>query len=109
MIEMIARTGVNRIILIWTFGLRDYHRPILVSFTRIINFYTPEKIFSIGQSWRRSTNYVKSTGCGFDLYSRKLNIYLHLYFHFFALVSRQSAALSSVTQHALLPELDGES
>ena len=24
----------------------------------------------------------KSTGCGLDLHSRKLNIYLHLYFHF---------------------------
>ena len=34
---------------------------------------------------------VKSTGCGFDPHSRKLNIYLHLYFHFFFLVSRQSA------------------
>ena len=29
---------------------------------------------------------VKSTGCGFDPHSTKLNIYLHLYFHFFALV-----------------------
>ena len=32
------------------------------------------------------------------------NIYLHLYFHFFAVVSRQSAA-SSATQHAMPPEL----
>ena len=29
---------------------------------------------------------VKSTSCGFDPHSRKWNIYLHLYFHFFALV-----------------------
>ena len=32
---------------------------------------------------------------GFDPHSRKRNIYLHLYVQFFALVSRQSAALSS--------------
>ena len=32
-------------------------------------------------------------------------MYLHLYFHFFALVSRQSAALISATQHAMPPEL----
>ena len=29
---------------------------------------------------------VNATGCGFDPHSRKLNIYLNLYFHFFALV-----------------------
>ena len=42
---------------------------------------------------------VKSTCYGFDPHSRRQNIYLHLYFHFFALVSRQSVALSSATQH----------
>ena len=31
----------------------------------------------------------------------ELNIYVNLYFHFFALVSRQSAAVSSVTQNAM--------
>ena len=51
---------------------------------------------------------VKSTGCGFDPHSRKLNIYLHLYFHFFALVSRQSAALSSATQHTTPPGFSGK-
>ena len=30
--------------------------------------------------------------------------YLNLYFHFFALVSRQSAALNSATQHIMPPE-----
>ena len=45
------------------------------------------------------------TGCGFDPYSRRWNIYLNLYFHFFALVSRQSAALSPATQHAMPPEI----
>ena len=35
--------------------------------------------------------------------SRIWNIYLHLYFHFFALVSGQSAVLSSATQHAMPP------
>ena len=47
---------------------------------------------------------VKLTGCGFDPHSRRWNIYLNLYFHFFALVSRLSAALSSATQHAMPPE-----
>ena len=47
---------------------------------------------------------VKPTGCGFDLHSRRWNIYLNLYFHFFALVSRTSAALNSATQHAMPPE-----
>ena len=47
---------------------------------------------------------VKPTGCGFDPLSRRWNIYLNLYLHFFALVSRQSAALSSATQHAMSPE-----
>ena len=45
----------------------------------------------------------KPTGCGFDPHSRRLNIYLNLYFHFLALVSRRSAALSSATQHAMPP------
>ena len=48
---------------------------------------------------------LKPTGCGFDPHSRKWNIYLNLYFYFFAPVSRQSAALSSATQHAMLPKL----
>ena len=47
---------------------------------------------------------VKPTGCGFNPYSRRRNIYLNLYFHLFALVSRQCAALSSATQHAMPPE-----
>ena len=50
----------------------------------------------------------KPTGCGFDPHSRRWNIYLNLYFHFFALVSRLSAALSSATQHAMPPEFGRE-
>ena len=46
----------------------------------------------------------KPTGCGFDPHSRRWNIYLNLYWHFFALVSRRSAALSSATQHAIPPD-----
>ena len=46
-------------------------------------------------------------GCGFDPHSRKRNIYLNLYFHFFVLVSTQRAALSSATQHAIF-ELGGK-
>ena len=34
----------------------------------------------------------------------KLNIYLNLYIHFFALVSRQSVSLSSATQRAMPPK-----
>ena len=51
---------------------------------------------------------VKSTDCGLVPQSRKWNIYLHLYFHFFALVSRHSAALSSTSQHAMPPEFGGK-
>ena len=57
-----------------------------------------------GQSWRSGTKCDCETGCGSDPHSRRRNIYLNLYFHFFALVSRQSAALSSATQHAMPPE-----
>ena len=45
------------------------------------------------------------TGCGFESHSRRWNINLNLYFHFFTLVSRLSAALSSATQHAMSLEL----
>ena len=51
---------------------------------------------------------VKPTGCGFDPPSRRWNIYLLLYFHFLVLVSKQSAALSSATQHAMPPEFGFE-
>ena len=47
---------------------------------------------------------VKPTGCGFDPHSKRWNIYLNLYFHFFALVSTTSAALNSATQNAIPPE-----
>ena len=50
----------------------------------------------------------KSTGCGFDPYSRKRNISLHLYFHFFALVAKQSAAQSSAIQHAMPVKFSGK-
>ena len=51
---------------------------------------------------------VKATGYGFDPHSRNLNIYLSLHFRFFALVSRQSAALNFATQHAMAPGLGGK-
>ena len=44
---------------------------------------------------------VKSAGYRFDPHSRRWNICWNLYFHFFTLVSRQSAGLSSATQHAM--------
>ena len=52
---------------------------------------------------------VKLTVCGFDPHSRRCNIYLNLYFYFFALVSRTSAALSSATQHATCLQNSAES
>ena len=62
-----------------------------------------------GQSRRRGKKMtVKWTGCGFDPHSRKWNTYLHLYFDFFVLVSRQSAVLSSATQHVMLPDYGGK-
>ena len=57
-------------------------------------------------AWLQS-GIVNATGCGFHPHSRKWNIYLNLYFHFFALVSRQRAALSSATEHAIPPEFSG--
>ena len=51
---------------------------------------------------------VKSTGCGFDPHLRKLNIYLHLYFHFFTLVSRKNGALSPATQNPMPSEQAGK-
>ena len=54
--------------------------------------YIQEKIYwkdwsSRGAGTQSET--LKSTGCGFDPHSRRWNIYLNLYFYFFALVSRQ--------------------
>ena len=51
---------------------------------------------------------VNAHGCGFDCHSRKLNIYLNLCFHVFALVTRQSTPFSSATQHAIPPEFGGK-
>ena len=60
---------------------------------------------TFNSTYRKSQSViVKPTGCGFDPHLRRWNIYLNLYFHFFALVSRQSAALNSGTQHAMPPE-----
>ena len=44
--------------------------------------------FEAGRGADAQSVTVKSTGCGFDPHSRKWNIYLHLYLHLFALVSR---------------------
>ena len=49
---------------------------------------------------------VKSTSCGFDLHSRKRNIYIGTFIFSF-LRSGVEAKLSSATQHALPPELGG--
>ena len=54
-----------------------------------------------GTWWRWHSVAVKLTGCETDPR-------FHLYFHFFGLVSRHRAALSSATQHAMPPELGGK-
>ena len=63
--------------------------------------------YEVGRGAGAQSVTVKSTGYGFDP-SRKLNIYLHLYFNFFALVSRQSRTLSSAIQHAMPPKFGGK-
>ena len=47
-------------------------------------------------SWRSGTSkvIVSATGCRFEPF-RKLSNYLNVYFHFFALVTRQSVALNT--------------
>ena len=50
---------------------------------------------------------VSAVGCGFDSHSRKWNVCLNLYFDFYS-VSRQNAALSYATEHAIPPEFDGK-
>ena len=68
----------------------------------IIIFFLPQLLrIIIEASCGAGAQSVKPAGCGFDAHSRRWNIYLNLYFHFFALVSRQSGALSSATQHAM--------
>ena len=71
----------------------------------VINYYL--LIFSFIISFEASLDAsvtLNATGCGFDRHSRKWNIYLNFNFHLFALLSRQSAAFSSSTQHAMRPE-----
>ena len=66
--------------------------------------YFTQLLFKAGRGAAARGVTVKPTGCGFGPHSRRWNIYFNLYFHFFALVSRLSAALSSATQHAMPPE-----
>ena len=51
---------------------------------------------------------VKSTGCGFDNHSRKLNIYLYFIFSFHRSGVEAKRGLSSATQYATPPELGGK-
>ena len=71
---------------------------------KLIWFFFSKNYFEAGRGAAAQGVTVKPTGCGFDPHSRRWNIYLNLYFHFFALVSRLSAALSSATQHTMSPE-----
>ena len=74
----------------------------LVSYSVFYISYLRKVHASRGAAVRSVT--VIPTGFGFDPHSRRWNIYLNLYFHFFALVSMLSAALSSATHHAMPPE-----
>ena len=76
------------------------YKFLFTRFSFLLNFF-----FEASRGTGAQSVNEKSTGCRFDPHSRKWNIYLHLYFHFFALVSRKSAVLSSVTQYATPPEL----
>ena len=76
----------------------------MVSSDNIINFQRFICVFEASRGAVAQSVTVKQIGCGFDPHSKRWNIYLNLYFHFFALVSKQSAALSSATQHAMPPE-----
>ena len=81
---------------IYMYTLKIYQRTLICMIHNNIEA-------SCGAAARSLT--VKPIGYGFDPHSRRWNIYLNLYFHFFALVSRQSAAaLSSATQDAMPPE-----
>ena len=74
-------------------------------FTKKISFnYNKIAKFEASRGAAARSVTVKPTGCGFDPHWRRWNIYLNLYFHFFALVLRLSAALSFATQHAMPPE-----
>ena len=59
-----------------------------------------------GRSWRRGTNRDCKCDWLWVRYSRKWNIYFKLYIFllFFAMVSRQNAALNSTTQYAMPAE-----
>ena len=62
--------------------MKQYNKLITIS--PIDKFYYLAYIGSRGAAARGVT--AKPTGCGFDPHSRRWNIYLNLYFHFFALV-----------------------
>ena len=83
----------------------SYYDVFPLCFSNLTNFATIKEA-SRGAAARSVT--AKPTGCVFDPHSRRWNIYLNLYFHLFALVSRLSAALSSATQHAMPPEFGGK-
>ena len=59
------------------------------------------------QLWSLGNKHVitNAIGCEFDSYSRKQNIE---YFYSIALVTRQSAVLSSTTEHTKSPEFGGK-
>ena len=54
----------------------------------------------IVMQWHKCVT-VNAPGCGFDPQSGKRNIYLNLYFHFFALAATPSAALSTANPYAM--------
>ena len=78
--------------------LYHHHFPANNTHSIFSNSFT---LYEAGRGAETQSVTVNATGCGFDPHSRTWNIYLNVYFHFFALMSRQSAALSPATQHAM--------
>ena len=78
------------------------HKPISIIICSRILFSGSTDIYIILLNKKKLRPVVaQRTGCGFDPHSRRWNIYLNLYLHFFAPVSRLSAALSSAIQRAM--------
>ena len=66
----------------------------MLTFQISIEFYSCKYIFEASRDTTGAQSVtVNATACGFDPHSRKLNIYLNLYFHFFALVSKQKCGV----------------
>ena len=79
------------------------------SYKRIFSNTGPDVCIFASRGAGAQSVTVNTTGCGFEPHSIiYLNRYVHTYFHFFALVSKQSAALNSAPQHAMPLKFGGK-